>query len=316
MYQVKPFYNDNLEMSKHNVMYKVNNFHDQSATASIPDTETDPLAALERKQNEIFNRLNGLKDMVNQLSTKYKSNIDMTSSKGVMTSSKTVQVQGSESDQSTVPLVSQQKVDLGDVIHDLVVSADPESPPLSLLVLYKVASEKFKVFASTFVHSSVIKMPPSLQNVFQNGDRSSREGNDVAFTLVWKKVENGPTLMVNPQNQTLIEGESNIARYIQRLLNPDFDRCVVASTKIDEWLDLAEQYVRGNKKENAAVLKSLNSKLGSSEWLVGNSVSLADIVMWSVVNQGKAQKDSPANVKNWLKRCENNVYFDMAKTVL
>jgi hypothetical protein len=52
------------------------------------------------------------KDMVNQLSTKYKSNIDMTSSKGVMTSSKTVQVQGSESDQSTVPLVSQQKVDL------------------------------------------------------------------------------------------------------------------------------------------------------------------------------------------------------------
>jgi hypothetical protein len=50
--------------------------------------------------------------MVNQLSTKYKSNIDMTSSKGVMTSSKTVQVQGSESDQSTVPLVSQQKVDL------------------------------------------------------------------------------------------------------------------------------------------------------------------------------------------------------------
>jgi hypothetical protein len=42
--------------------------------------------------------------------------------------------------------------------------------------------------------------------------------------------------MVNPQNQTLIEGESNIARYIQRLLNPDFDRCVVASTKIDEWL--------------------------------------------------------------------------------
>ena len=57
--------------------------------------------------------------MVNQLSTKYKSNIDMTSSKGVttsskgvMTSSKTVRVQGSESDQSTVPLVSQQKVDL------------------------------------------------------------------------------------------------------------------------------------------------------------------------------------------------------------
>jgi hypothetical protein len=50
--------------------------------------------------------------MVNQLSTKYKSNIDMTSSKAAMTSSKTVQVQGSESDQSTVPLVSQQKVDL------------------------------------------------------------------------------------------------------------------------------------------------------------------------------------------------------------
>jgi hypothetical protein len=39
----------------------------------------------------------------------------MTSSKAAMTSSKTVQVQGSESDQSTVPLVSQQKVDLVEI---------------------------------------------------------------------------------------------------------------------------------------------------------------------------------------------------------
>jgi hypothetical protein len=57
-------------------------------------------------------------------------------------------------------------VDIGEIVDHHYLSS-----PLSLLVLYKVASEKFKVFASTFVHSSVIKMPPSLQNVFQNGDR-------------------------------------------------------------------------------------------------------------------------------------------------
>lgn len=75
----------------------------------------------------------------------------------------------------------------GDVIHDLVVSADPDSPPLSLLVLYKVASEMFKVFATSYVHSSVVGMPQNLREVFQNGGCTNRDENEVAFTLLWKK---------------------------------------------------------------------------------------------------------------------------------
>lgn len=129
-------------------------------------------------------------------------------------------------------------------------------------------------------------------------------------------VLNGPTLMVSPHKQTNVEGESNIARYIQRLLNPDYDNCPAAATKTDEWLDLAEQYIRGNKKENAAVVKTLNSRLGSSEWLAGKSLSLADIVMWSVISQAKAQKDCPANVKTWIQRCEKSPYFDLANSLL
>lgn len=312
MYKVDTFYNNDEQTSIPDVMYSCRNYHNQND--EIPNAESDPLAALERKQNEIFSRLQCLRDTVKQLSTKYTMSTVVTSSKTAVTSSKSVQ--GTSSDQSSVPLLSQQKLNLGDVIHDLVVSADPDSPPLSLLVLYKVASEMFKVFATSYVHSSVVGMPQNLREVFQNGGCTNRDENEVAFTLLWKKVQNGPTLMVNPHKQTVIEGESNIARYIQRLINPDFDKCVVGATRIDEWLDLAEQYVRGNKKENAAVLKSLNSKLGSAEWLVGNTLSLADIVMWSVINQSKGQKDSPSNVKNWLQRCDRNPYFDLANGAL
>lgn len=75
----------------------------------------------------------------------------------------------------------------GDVIHDVVVSADPDKPPLSLLVLYRLACEKFKVFGSSYTHSSVISVSPKLRQVFQNGGSVERDNCEISLTLVWKK---------------------------------------------------------------------------------------------------------------------------------
>lgn len=117
--------------------------------------------------------------------------------------------------------------------------------------------------------------------------------------------------MVEPHRQTPIIGESNVARYLMRLLNPNYDTDdIVKATQIDEWLDTANiQILQGNTKEKAAAVRSLNSRLGRNDWLVGSEVSLADIVMWSALNQTNQASDAPANVKKWLKLCSTNPAF-------
>ena len=72
---------------------------------------------------------------------------------------------------------------------------------------------------------------------------------------------------------------------------------------IDQWVESAERFSHGNNKERASVLKSMNTHLGKSEWMVGESASLADVMLWGAVTQAKESGKAPANVKKWYQRC-------------
>ena len=120
-------------------------------------------------------------------------------------------------------------------------------------------------------------------------------------------VGHGPTLMINPKSQVVLEGEGTIARHLARLLRPSYeDGDVVMATEIDQWVDTASQYKKGNNKEKNSVLKNMNSKLGKSDWLVGEGLSLADVVMWGVL---VGSNGVPGNVKSWLDRCSDRPEF-------
>lgn len=125
-------------------------------------------------------------------------------------------------------------------------------------------------------------------------------------------------LMVSPHNQTAIQGETNIARYIMRLMNPNYDSTdPIAATQVDDWLDIAQQQLhQGNTKEKAAAIKALNARLGRNDWLVRSEMSLADMVMWAALFQTNQMCGVPANVKKWLASCDKNSVFQLAKTVL
>ena len=122
--------------------------------------------------------------------------------------------------------------------------------------------------------------------------------------------------MVSPHNQTVIEGEANVARYLARLLTPCYEENISQACEIDSWLDMSYQLSSGNKKEKAAVLKAMNGKLGQSSWLVGNELSLADIVLWSGIQQQKEANSAPNNVKKWLQNCSNHAAFQAALKAL
>lgn len=118
------------------------------------------------------------------------------------------------------------------------------------------------------------------------------------------------------QTMCPIEGEGNIARFLFSLFGQKHN--AVNSTLIDSWVDIAIfQLKEGSSKEKAAVFRSMNSALGRSPWLVGNELTVADVMLWSVLQQtGGCSAAAPANVQRWLRSCENLAPFNAALKLL
>ena len=66
------------------------------------------------------------------------------------------------------------------------------------------------------------------------------------------------------------------------------------------------QFSRANNKEKNAILKTMNSKLGKGDWLVGGEMSLADVAMWSAL---VGSDGVPGHVAAWLGRCGEREEF-------
>lgn len=125
------------------------------------------------------------------------------------------------------------------------------------------------------------------------------------FFIFLFSVENGPELMVSPAKQSVVTGEINIARYINRVLCPSFDMDdIVMATYCDEWLDVAENsLLNGNSKQKTSALKNLNTRFKKNDWLVGSEFSFADAVMWSALHQSQQASSAPEHVQKWLNAC-------------
>ena len=118
-------------------------------------------------------------------------------------------------------------------------------------------------------------------------------------------------MVVSPHNQTPVQGIANIARYLCREFCSNLYEglgCEEA-LKIDSWLDsVAGVLLYGSSKEKASVMRRLNSHLGSGSYLVGDCVTLADIVAFATISSEPGLKPT-ANVKEWLKRCQSHSEF-------
>jgi len=213
------------------------------------------------------------------------------------------------------------------VIRDIVVCAHPDRPPLAVFVFFEMLKQFFKVTGSVHIHSSVSAVPKSLSDSFgANGSSfssgiargvASRAAYDLAMTLIWKDVAHGSEMMVAPHRQARIRGEAAICRYLARICQPyDSEECdALRATEIDTWVDAAKST---SEKEFCAHLKCLSSRLsGSRNWLVGESISLADVLNWAWLrSENYAKKPSlPTNVESWRKRCEDRPEFQLAARV-
>ncbi|XP_005998430.1 aminoacyl tRNA synthase complex-interacting multifunctional protein 2 isoform X2 [Latimeria chalumnae] len=272
--------------------------------------EGDPsLQALETRQEEILKRLYELKATIEGLSKMIHTpdaDIDVT---------EIIQHDANLSlSMSTADLDSLLGEDYG-ALRDIVINANPSQPPLSLLVLHALLCERYKVLSAIHVHSSVKSVPANLLSCFgDQGKTYSRQDYQLGFTLIWKDVPK-PQMKFSVQNMCPIEGEGNIARFLFSLLGQRHD--ALTSTLIDSWVDsVMFQLKEGGSKERAAVLRSLNSVLGKTPWLVGSDLTVADIVAFCALRQTGNANTAQANVQKWVKSCENLAPFNFVLKLL
>ncbi|XP_045684454.1 aminoacyl tRNA synthase complex-interacting multifunctional protein 2 isoform X1 [Phyllostomus hastatus] len=317
MYQVKPYHGGgtSLHVELPTCMYRLPNVHGKSSSpaqnAVHVQGESDPsLHALESRQDHILKRLYELKAAVDGLSEMIQTpdaDLDVTNI-----------IQADEPaalPTSTLDLNSVLGKDYG-ALKDIVINANPASPPLSLLVLHQLLCDRYKVLSTVHTHSAVKNVPENLLRCFgEQTSKQPRHEYQLGFTLIWKNVPK-TQMKFSVQRMCPIEGEGNIARFLFSLFGQKHD--AVHSTLIDSWVDAAAfQLKEGSSKEKVAVLSSMNSALGNSPWLVGGELTVADVALWSALRQtGGCSVPVPAHVQRWLRACENLAPFSTALKLL
>lgn len=284
MYKMRPLNDFSSDLTLPTCMYKMKNIYTETVPSETIGQDDLKLLEIEKHQLNIIQKLEDLKEKVLKMKEEFGIQNRKTSSE---------------------PAIGIEK------FQDIVIKANPESPPLSLWAFYHIFSQSTSVRLVSYIHSSLITIPEFVQNV-QN--LVSTEPCKVSLTLIWRNGNKDHEMMIDPINQGIIEGEVNIARYIARLLNFNYETDAILSTQIDEWLEIAHSsIIHGGNKERQSALKSLNCHLGKATYLVGNSVTLADIVLWSSLVQTKLHQNLPANVTKWYKLLLANEIFTYCK---
>nr|KAF6445827.1 aminoacyl tRNA synthetase complex interacting multifunctional protein 2 [Rousettus aegyptiacus] len=191
MYQVKPYHESgaSLRVELPTCMYRLPNVHG-GTSCPAPDVghvqgeSYSSLQTLESRQDDILKRLYELKAAVDGLSKMIQTpdaDLDVTNI-----------IQASEPSAlstSALDLNSVLGKDYG-ALKDIVINANPASPPLSLLVLHRLLCDHFKVLSTVHTHSAVKNVPENLLKCFgEQTNKQSRHEYQLGFTLIWKNGE-------------------------------------------------------------------------------------------------------------------------------
>ncbi|XP_061456101.1 aminoacyl tRNA synthase complex-interacting multifunctional protein 2 isoform X2 [Rhineura floridana] len=272
--------------------------------------EVDPaLQALESRQEEILKRLYELKAAVDGLSKMIQTPDADFDATNIIQADEHIPLTANAAE-----LDNLLGKDYG-ALKDIVINANPSAPPLSLLILHSLLCESYKILSAVHTHSSVKSVPENLLKCFgEHPKKQSRHECQLGFTLIWKDVPK-PQMKFSIQTMCPIEGEGNIARFLFSLLGQKHN--AVTATLIDSWVDTAIfQLQEGTNKEKAAVLRCMNAALGKTSWLVGNELTVADIVAWCALQRMGSINAVPANVQKWFKSCENLAPFNSVLNLL
>lgn len=278
MYAMKPVFELDAALELPSCMYSLPVIQSSVSVPEVSDTGSCPpgaLQALEARQDTILARLERLKAEV----AAYKKSLGLS---------------GSE-----VESTSQLAAPTGKT-PDLVVRCSPSHPAHSLQgVCRLLAGAGLSVHTSCHAHCSVSSLPPALRS-FLPASEVSRSQAQVRITLIWKEVGRDAELMVSPLTQTLIMGEVNILRYISRLFPSVLPyESLSPLDSVDAMLDTIASLAWVAPRERQPLMRSLVTNLGKSSFLSGNSLSLTDLALHSVIKSLACEKELQPELTKW-----------------
>lgn len=231
------------------------------------------LADLEKRQEDILKRLNGIKQRV-------------------------IDLGGAEVNEDSLNGI------------DIVIKASPAAPPHSLPLVcnYLQKVKGIKLFISTYVHSSLPRgLPQRLQDFLPEGLAKDRSDASIKISFIWKEVGDDLVACLEMLSEKPVRGEITILRFLFRsfgILGYDTDGPEV--TKEDDMLDTIHQKLWAAGEERKASAQSFCGKMKGG-FLGPNSTSttpsISDFLLYSFI-KSTVQKPQ-GNVVNYLKSCED-----------
>merc|ERR1712168_45338 len=193
---------------------------------------------------------------------------------------------------------------------DFVLYASPSSPPLSVLLLIEELSKKYKINVYSYKHSSMGEYPgnvPFLGTYIESGLRSDVQ---LVVSIIWKQIKT-PSLVINPAAHVAVHGESNISRFITRLMGNLYDELSPKVFIVDSILDIASRILYGELKDKSKAISNLEELLkgGVDRWLIAEQMTIADIVLWSAITQNIKSLKLNSNLSKWFDSCNNQHVF-------
>ncbi|KAJ6666893.1 hypothetical protein lerEdw1_018895 [Lerista edwardsae] len=134
-------------------------------------------------------------------------------------------------------------------------------------------------------------------------------------------VEEGQETILRVSDQVTFTDVNSIARYLARIATSAglYGSNLLEHTEIDHWLEFSTTKLSTSARF-ASAIQELNNSLSLRTYLVGNSLSLADLTVWATLKGSHAwqeqlrQGNAPVHVKRWYNFLEAQGIFQSVGT--
>lgn len=204
-----------------------------------------------------------------------------------------------------------------------MVRCSPAFPAFSLQLVVRLLQQAgLSVATSLHHHSSLSSTAAPALLTFLPASSVPRSRAQVRLTVIWSEVGRECEVMVSPLAQTVLQGEVNLLRYLARL----FPSLLSYETQpglscLDSMLDTVSSLLWAAPRDRQPLLRSLAGNLtkqsrylagkhfcsqqricSTVNFLPGETLTIADLALYSVLKQLGLDKDLQPDLARWFKQ--------------
>ena len=207
-----------------------------------------------------------------------------------------------------------------------MVRCSPANPAFSLQVVTRLLQQAgLSVATSLHCHSSLSSLSPGAPSdllSFLPASSVPRSQAQVRLTVIWSEVGRECEVMVAPLAQSILRGEVSLLRYLARLFPSLLSyEAQPGLSSLDSMLDTVSSLLWAAARDRQPLLRALGLNLSqqsrylagrdyssrlriwsNSQFVAGESLTIADLALYSVVKQLGLEKDLQPDLARWFKQ--------------